>query len=95
MTRYPRDLHGHGPTLPRAVRPDAATIALGHKDGGENTIRHEGDAFTAAPLGGAGAPPRPEPRHWNGEAACPGHLPAEAGRPAATMTGPRAKALLP
>lgn len=92
MTPYPRDLHGHRPTPPLAVRPGAATISPGHESGGGNTIRQAGGAFMAAPFAIAGAPPWPEQRQRNGEET---PMRARSGRSPAPIDGPRAKGLLP
>ncbi|EYD75028.1 Uricase [Rubellimicrobium mesophilum DSM 19309] len=71
MTRYPRDLHGHGPTPPHANWPDGARIAvqivLNYEEGGENCVLH-GDASSEAFLSEiVGAQPWPGQRHWNME----------------------------
>lgn len=71
MTRYPRDLHGHGPTPPAADWPGGARVAvslvLNFEEGGENSILH-GDAASEAFLSDiAGAQPWPGMRHWNME----------------------------
>jgi len=69
--RYPRDLHGHGPTPPEADWPGGARVAvslvLNFEEGGENSILH-GDAASEAFLSDiAGAQPWPGQRHWNME----------------------------
>ncbi|MCV2882788.1 allantoinase PuuE [Actibacterium sp. XHP0104] len=71
MHRYPRDLHGHGPTPPDAQWPGGAKIAvqfvLNYEEGGENCILH-GDAASEAFLSDIpGAAPWPGQRHWNME----------------------------
>jgi OHCU decarboxylase len=71
MTRYPRDLHGHGPTPPQANWPEGARIAvqvvLNYEEGGENCVLH-GDAASEAFLSEiVGAQPWPGQRHWNME----------------------------
>jgi OHCU decarboxylase len=71
MTRYPRDLRGHGPTPPDAAWPGGAKVAvqfvLNYEEGGENNILH-GDAGSEAFLSDiAGAAPWPGQRHWNME----------------------------
>lgn len=69
--RYPRDLHGHGPTPPDARWPGGARVAislvLNFEEGGENAILH-GDAASEAFLSDIpGAQPWPGMRHWNME----------------------------
>jgi len=71
MIRYPRDLHGHGPTPPQAAWPGGARVAvslvLNFEEGGENSILH-GDAASEGFLSDiAGAQPWPGMRHWNME----------------------------
>ena len=71
MTRYPRDLIGHGPTPPDARWPGGAKIAvqivLNYEEGGENCLLH-GDAASEAFLSEiVGAQPWPGQRHWNME----------------------------
>lgn len=71
MTRYPRDMRGHGPTPPDAAWPGGAKVAislvLNYEEGGENCILH-GDAASEAFLSDvAGAAPWPGQRHWNME----------------------------
>jgi len=71
MTRYPRDLIGHGPTPPDAAWPGGARIAvqivLNYEEGGENCLLH-GDAASEAFLSEiVGAQPWPGQRHWNME----------------------------
>lgn len=71
MTRYPRDMRGHGPTPPDAKWPGNARIALSlvlnYEEGGENCILH-GDAASEAFLSDiAGAAQWPGQRHWNME----------------------------
>ncbi|MFD1343737.1 allantoinase PuuE [Litorisediminicola beolgyonensis] len=71
MTRYPRDLTGHGQTPPDPNWPDGAKIAvqivLNYEEGGENNVLH-GDAASEAFLSEiTGAAPWPGQRHWNME----------------------------
>ena len=71
MTRYPRDLAGHGAHVPAANWPNGAKIAvqivLNYEEGGENSILH-GDAASEAFLSEiTGAQPWPGQRHWNME----------------------------
>lgn len=71
MTRYPRDLRGHGANPPDAAWPGGAKIAvsivLNYEEGGENCLLH-GDAQSEAFLSDiAGAQPWPGQRHWNME----------------------------
>ncbi len=71
MTRYPRDLRGHGPTPPAANWPGGAKIAvqfvLNFEEGGENNLLH-GDAQSEAFLSDIpGATNWPDQRHWNME----------------------------
>ena len=71
MNRYPRDMHGHGPTPPDANWPDGAKIAVqfvvNYEEGGENNILH-GDAASEAFLSEiVGAAPWQRQRHWNME----------------------------
>ncbi len=71
MTRYPRDMTGHGPRPPAANWPNGAKIAvqivLNYEEGGENNILH-GDAASEAFLSEiTGAAPWPGQRHWNME----------------------------
>ncbi len=71
MTRYPRDMRGHGPTPPDARWPGGARVAislvLNYEEGGENCILH-GDAASEAFLSDiAGAAQWPGQRHWNME----------------------------
>ncbi|MBL3571016.1 OHCU decarboxylase [Rhodovulum sulfidophilum] len=69
MTRYPRDLRGHGATPPHPHWPNGAKIAvqfvINYEEGGENCILH-GDAASEAFLSEVvGAVPWPGQRHWN------------------------------
>ena len=69
--RYPRDLHGYGPTPPAAGWPDGARIAvnlvLNYEEGGENNVLH-GDAASEAFLSEiVGAVAWPGQRHANME----------------------------
>ncbi|MDP2062751.1 MAG: allantoinase PuuE [Phaeovulum sp.] len=71
MSRYPRDLRGHGATPPDARWPGGARIAislvLNYEEGGENCLLH-GDAASEAFLSEiVGAQPWPGQRHWNME----------------------------
>lgn len=71
MTRYPRDLRGHGANPPKANWPGGAKIAvqivLNYEEGGENNILH-GDAASEAFLSEiVGASAWPGQRHWNME----------------------------
>lgn len=71
MTRYPRDMRGHGPTPPDANWPGGARIAislvLNYEEGGENCILHGDTASEAflSDINGAGM--WPGQRHWNME----------------------------
>ncbi|WP_163848216.1 allantoinase PuuE [Pseudooceanicola aestuarii] len=71
MTRYPRDLAGHGPTPPDARWPGGARIAvsfvLNYEEGGENNILHGDPASEAFLSEIVGAAPWPGQRHWNME----------------------------
>lgn len=71
MTRYPRNLRGHGPNPPHPQWPNNAKIAvqfvLNYEEGGENNILH-GDAASEAFLSDIpGAAQWPGQRHWNME----------------------------
>ena len=71
MTRYPRDMRGHGPTPPDPQWPGGAKIAvqfvINYEEGGENAVLH-GDAASEAFLSEiVGAQPWPGQRHWNME----------------------------
>ncbi|MGI3183536.1 allantoinase PuuE [Nioella aestuarii] len=71
MTRYPRDMRGHGPDAPDPKWPGGAKIAvqivLNYEEGGENCILH-GDAASEAFLSEiVGAAQWPGQRHWNME----------------------------
>ncbi|SHJ13500.1 OHCU decarboxylase [Palleronia salina] len=71
MTRYPRDMRGHGPNPPDPQWPGGAKIAvqivLNYEEGGENNILH-GDAASEAFLSEiVGAAAWPGQRHWNME----------------------------
>ncbi|MCP9482394.1 allantoinase PuuE [Shimia sp. CNT1-13L.2] len=71
MTRYPRDMTGHGANPPAANWPNGAKIAvqivLNYEEGGENNILH-GDAASEAFLSEiTGAQPWSGQRHWNME----------------------------
>jgi len=71
MIRYPRDLHGHGPTPPDAMWPGGARVAvslvLNFEEGGENSVLHGDPASEAFLSDIAGAQPWPGMRHWNME----------------------------
>ncbi|MFT7191294.1 MAG: peptidoglycan/xylan/chitin deacetylase (PgdA/CDA1 family), partial [Dinoroseobacter sp.] len=71
MTRYPRDLRGHGQNAPDPKWPGGAKIAvqfvLNYEEGGENCVLH-GDAASEAFLSEiVGAAAWPGQRHWNME----------------------------
>lgn len=71
MTRYPRDMTGHGANPPAANWPNGAKIAvqivLNYEEGGENNVLH-GDAASEAFLSEiTGAQPWPGMRHFNME----------------------------
>ena len=71
MTRYPRDMYGHGATPPAADWPQRARIAVqivvNYEEGGENCVLH-GDAASEAFLSEiVGATAWPDQRHWNME----------------------------
>ena len=71
MTRYIRDMRGHGPDAPDPTWPGGAKIAvqivLNYEEGGENCILH-GDAASEAFLSEiVGAAQWPGQRHWNME----------------------------
>ncbi|WDQ99436.1 allantoinase PuuE [Devosia sp. J2-20] len=69
--RYPRDMHGHGPTPPYANWPGGAHVAvqfvLNYEEGGENNILHGDDASEAFLADVIGAAPWPGQRHANVE----------------------------
>ncbi|KFC61658.1 Chitooligosaccharide deacetylase, putative uricase [Devosia sp. LC5] len=69
--RYPRDMHGHGPTPPNANWPGSAHVAvqfvLNYEEGGENNILHGDAASEAFLVDVVGAAPWPDKRHWNVE----------------------------
>src|SRR5687768_8428638 len=71
MTRYPRDLHGHGLTPPQANWPGGARIAvqivLNYEEGGENCLLHGDPASEAFLSEIVGAQPWPGQRHMNME----------------------------
>ena len=71
MTRYPRDLTGHGPTPPDPAWPGGARIAvqivLNYEEGGENNVLHGDPASEAFLSEITGASPWPGQRHWNME----------------------------
>jgi len=71
VTRYPRDLTGHGATPPDPRWPGGAKLAislvLNYEEGGENCLLH-GDSASEAFLSDIpGAQPWPGQRHWNME----------------------------
>lgn len=71
MSRYPRDLHGHGPQPPQPQWPGDARIAvqfvINFEEGGENNLLH-GDAASEAFLSEiVGAAAWEGQRHWNME----------------------------
>lgn len=71
MTRYPRDMTGHGQHPPDAQWPNGARIAVqfvvNYEEGGENNVLH-GDAGSEAFLSEiVGAAAWPGQRHWNME----------------------------
>lgn len=71
MTRYVRDMRGHGPAMPDPQWPGGAKIAvqivLNYEEGGENCVLH-GDAASEAFLSEiVGAAQWPGQRHWNME----------------------------
>lgn len=71
MSRYPRDLTGHGEVVPAANWPNGARVAvqivLNYEEGGENNVLH-GDAASEAFLSEiTGAAAWPGKRHWNME----------------------------
>ncbi|MEM8732264.1 MAG: allantoinase PuuE [Pseudomonadota bacterium] len=71
MTRYPRDMIGHGPTPPHPRWPGDAKIAvqivMNYEEGGENCLLH-GDAGSEAFLSEVvGSQSWPGQRHWNME----------------------------
>ncbi|WP_204113920.1 allantoinase PuuE [Shimia biformata] len=71
MTRYSRDMRGHGPDMPHPHWPGDARIAvqfvLNYEEGGENCVLH-GDAASEAFLSDIpGAAQWPGQRHWNME----------------------------
>ncbi|MGV8831081.1 MAG: allantoinase PuuE [Devosia sp.] len=69
--RYPRDMHGHGPTPPHANWPGGAHVAvqfvLNYEEGGENNILHGDSASEAFLADVIGAAPWPDQRHANVE----------------------------
>ena len=69
--RYPRDLHGHGPTPPDPRWPGGARIAvqivLNYEEGGESCVLHGDPASEAFLSEIPGAEPWPGERHWNME----------------------------
>lgn len=71
MNRYPRDMHGHGPTPPHANWPGGAHVAvqfvLNYEEGGENSILHGDAASEAFLVDVLGAVPWPGLRHANVE----------------------------
>ena len=71
MTRYPRDLIGHGARPPHPNWPDGARIAvqivLNFEEGGENCLLHGDPASEAFLSEITGASAWPGQRHWNME----------------------------
>lgn len=71
MTRYPRDMHGYGPTPPDPKWPGGARIAVqfvvNYEEGGENCLLHGDDASEAFLSEIVGAQAWPGHRHWNME----------------------------
>lgn len=71
MNRYPRDMHGYGPTPPKANWPGGAHVAvqfvLNYEEGGENSILHGDAASEAFLVDVLGATPWPGQRHANVE----------------------------
>ncbi|TVR44997.1 MAG: allantoinase PuuE [Rhodobacteraceae bacterium] len=71
MTRYPRDLIGHGAHPPHPNWPDGARIAvqivLNFEEGGENCLLHGDPASEAFLSEITGASAWPGQRHWNME----------------------------
>jgi len=69
--RYPRDMHGHGPTPPNANWPGGAHVAvqfvLNYEEGGENNILHGDEASEAFLADVIGAAPWTGQRHANVE----------------------------
>jgi len=71
MQRYPRNMVGYGPRIPKVEWPGQAKVAvqfvLNYEEGGENCVLH-GDAASEAFLSDiAGAAQWPGQRHWNME----------------------------
>ncbi len=71
MTRYPRDMSGHGPDVPDAAWPNGARIAVqivvNYEEGGENCLLHGDPASEAFLSEIVGATAWPGQRHWNME----------------------------
>ncbi|UWQ14452.1 allantoinase PuuE [Aliiroseovarius sp. M344] len=71
MTRYTRDMRGHGPTPPHPQWPGDAKVAvqfvLNYEEGAENCVLHGDDASEAFLSDIPGAAPWPGKRHWNME----------------------------
>lgn len=71
MNRYPRDMHGYGPTPPFANWPGGAHVAvqfvLNYEEGGENNVLHGDAASEAFLVDVLGAAPWPNQRHANVE----------------------------
>lgn len=71
MTRYLRDMRGHGPQIPDAKWPNSARIAvqfvLNYEEGGENCVLHGDDASEAFLSDIPGAAQWAGQRHWNME----------------------------
>ena len=71
MKRYPRDMHGHGPTPPDPRWPGGARIAVqfvvNYEEGGERCLLHGDDESEAFLSEIPGAEAWPGMRHWNME----------------------------
>ncbi|MDV7142687.1 allantoinase PuuE [Tropicimonas sp. TH_r6] len=71
MNRYPRDMHGHGPTPPNATWPGGARLAIqivmNYEEGGENCVLHDDAASEAFLSEIVGAAAWEGQRHWNME----------------------------
>ncbi|MEO7851587.1 MAG: allantoinase, partial [Rubrivivax sp.] len=70
LTRYPRDLRGHGRQPPQARWPGSARVALqfvlNYEEGGENSVLH-GDAGSEQFLSEMANPPAYTARHLSME----------------------------
>ena len=71
MNRYPRDMHGYGPTPPHPNWPGGAHVAvqfvLNYEEGGENCVLHGDAASEAFLVDVLGSTPWPGQRHANVE----------------------------